>query len=104
MIVDEACANVINHAYKNTSHLNPNIYLTVNKNDEKLEIAVADEGDGFDPENIKTPDMDAYQKNSLNGGLGLHLIQQFSDEVSFEMNPGVRNEVKMVKFLKVCSN
>ena len=102
LIVDEACANVVKHAYKKTVFTRENLELVVEKHAEKIEISVADEGEGFDPGAIQPPDMEAYQRDPLNGCLGLHLIKQFSDEVKFDMNPGVRNEVKMVKFLKAC--
>jgi serine/threonine-protein kinase RsbW len=104
LIVDEACANVVKHAYKKRVTPREIIQLTVEKHADKIEIAVADRGGGFDPAALKTPDMDVYLKNSLNGGLGLHLIKQFSDDVKFDINPGIRNEVKMVKFLKKCAN
>lgn len=100
LIVDEACANVVNHAYEKASALKGIMYLSIEKYREKIEIAVADKGAGFDPGEMAAPDMETYQKNSLNGGLGLHLIKEFSDEVQFEINPGVCNKVKMVKFLQ----
>lgn len=99
LIVDEACSNVIKHAYRNSRHPKKIIQAGVEKHPEKIEIIIADSGSGFDPAAIKTPDLKEYQKKMIRGGLGLYLIKHFSDDVQFSIQPGVRNEVKMVKFL-----
>jgi serine/threonine-protein kinase RsbW len=99
LIVDEACTNIIKHAYPNGNYSKKTIQARVKKCPEKIEIVIADRGAGFDPAAIKNPDLKEYQKRMIMGGLGLYLIKQFSDEVHFRIHPGVRNEVKMVKFL-----
>lgn len=99
LIVDEACSNVIQHAYKNGNCREKTIRVSVKKHPGKIEIAIADRGDGFDPAAVKSPNLEEYQKKMIVGGLGLYLIKKFSDEVQFNIRPGVRNEVRMVKFL-----
>jgi anti-sigma regulatory factor (Ser/Thr protein kinase) len=37
--------------------------------------------------------------NKQTGGLGMRLMKSFMDEVHYEMRPGVKNELKMVKKL-----
>lgn len=100
LIVDEACSNVIKHAYKNCCSSHKIIRIKVKKHPQKIEIVVTDRGAGFDPAAIKTPDLIKYQEKMIVGGLGLYLIHNFCDEVQFSIQPGVRNAVKMVKFLK----
>lgn len=99
LIVDEACSNVIKHAYKNCCSSRKIIRIKVKKHPRKIEIVVADRGAGFDPAAIGTPDLRKYQEKMIVGGLGLYLIHNFCDEVKFNIRPGVRNAVKMVKFL-----
>lgn len=101
LAVDEACANVIKHAYTdtNTNSKLRNIFVTVRQHKGGIEITIADKGKGFNPEELKTPDMDEYLKRMKPGGLGVHLIKTLMDKVTFHINPGVRNEVKMLKKL-----
>lgn len=99
LAVDEACANVIKHAYTgtNTNSRLRNIFVTVRQRKEGIEITIADKGKGFNPDELRTPDMDEYLKRMKPGGLGVHLIKTLMDKVTFHIKPGVRNEVKMFK-------
>ena len=99
LAVDEACANVIKHAYIDENTKEKNIHVTVKTQNRQIEITIADKGVGFNPRSIKTPNMDEYLKKMKPGGLGLHLIKTLMDKVYFRINPGVRNEVRMIKEL-----
>lgn len=99
LAVDEACANVINHAYREKPEAEKLINITVRKKPKKLEIVIADKGVGFDPSELTSPDMNEYLKRMKPGGLGVHLFRTLMDEVQFSIRPGVRNAVKMVKYL-----
>lgn len=101
LAVDEACANIINHAYKNDNMpAEKIIHVTVRTRKDRIEVKIADKGVGFDPDSLETPDMDRYLRERKQGGLGVHLIKTLMDEVKFQIKPGVRNEVKMVKYLQ----
>lgn len=99
LAVDEACANVIRHAYVEENTKDKNIHVSVKSKAALIEITIADTGVGFNPDEIQTPNMDEYLKKMKPGGLGLHLIKTLMDEVNFRINPGVRNEVQMTKHL-----
>ena len=103
LAVDEACANIINHAYDGHEEggKEPLINVTVRSKPDRIEITIADRGIGFDPQTIQSPDMEAYLRDKRRGGLGVHLIRTLMDDVHFRMKPGVRNEVKMVKHLSI---
>lgn len=101
LAVDEACANVIKHAYAGEQNAKEkNIHVNITKNKDSIVISIADNGIGFDPNSLHTPDMDEYLKRMKPGGLGVHLIKTLMDEVTFQIDPGVQNEVKMVKYLQ----
>ncbi len=102
LAVDEACANVVKHAYSsdNANGAQHLINVTVRKKADKIEITVADKGSGFNADGLQSPDMDEYLEERKKGGLGGHLIRTFMDKVTFRMQPGIRNEVKMIKFLQ----
>lgn len=99
LAVDEACSNVIRHAYVGRDNEKDGILVTVKTKPKQIVISITDTGVGFNPNSIKTPNMDEYLKRMKPGGLGLHLIKTLMDEVSFRIKPGVRNEVKMTKTL-----
>jgi serine/threonine-protein kinase RsbW len=99
LAVDEASTNVIKHAYKGDDRNKRFMSIDVVAHNDRLEIDVIDQGQGFDPEKIKSPEMDAYLKKMKRGGLGLYLIRTLMDEVDYRIKPGIRNQVKMVKYM-----
>lgn len=96
LAVDEACTNVIKHAYPNNS--NQMIEVSIKVDRKKLIIIVADKGKGFNPDEIKLPDLNESIKEGRKGGLGLCLIKTLMDKVEFEIKPGSKNKVKMIKY------
>lgn len=96
LAVDEACTNVIKHAYTNNS--NQMIEVSIKVDRKKLIIIVADKGKGFNPDEIKLPDLNESIKEGRKGGLGLCLIKTLMDKVEFEIKPGLKNKVKMIKY------
>ena len=50
LAVDEACTNVISHAYIDEDYKEKNINVTVKKKPDQIEITIADRGVGFDPD------------------------------------------------------
>ena len=97
LAVDEACTNVIKHAYANNS--DQMIEISIKIDQEKLIIIVADNGKGFNPDKIKLPDLNESIKKGRQGGLGLCLIKALMDKVEFEIKPGSKNQVKMIKYI-----
>lgn len=97
LAVDEACTNVIKHAYENNSNQVIDIQIRVDK--KKLTITVTDKGKGFNPDNVKTPDLNQSIKEGRGGGLGICLIRTLMDKVDFQIKPGTKNQVKMTKYL-----
>lgn len=97
LAVDEACTNVIKHAYANNS--NQMIEVSIKVDQKKLIIIVADKGKGFNPDKIELPDLNESIKEGRKGGLGLCLIKTLMDKVEFEIKPGLKNQVKMIKYI-----
>jgi serine/threonine-protein kinase RsbW len=98
LAVDEASTNVIKHAYKGSRENEKFIVVQVTTYNDRLEIDVIDRGKGFDPDHIKAPEMDEYLKKMKRGGLGLYLIKTLMDKVEYNIKPGIRNRVRMIKF------
>jgi serine/threonine-protein kinase RsbW len=97
LAVDEACANVMEHAYDADSTKEVSIRAIVD--DESVQIEVVDSGKGFDPAAVEQLKVEELVSARRTGGLGMRLMKSFMDEVHYEMQPGVKNELKMVKRL-----
>ena len=97
LAVDEACTNVIKHAYKYSS--NRMLDISVFLDNEKIEIIIMDKGAGFNPDNLPIPNLEKYMRAAKVGGLGIHLMRTLMDEVNFSINPGKKNQVSLVKYL-----
>ena len=98
LAVDEACANVIEHAYGHD--ITKDVSVRATFDDEKLKISVIDEGRGFDPGKVNQKSVDELIHERRSGGLGIRLIKTLMDEVSYEIEPGEKNELHMTKSIK----
>jgi serine/threonine-protein kinase RsbW len=95
LAVDEACANVIEHAYSHDA--TKVVIVRAVFDDEALQISVIDEGQGFDPTKIKQENVSELVHERKSGGLGLRLINSLMDEVTYDYTPGQKNELHMTK-------
>ena len=99
LAIDEACTNVIEHAYENDDSQDIDIAIQINY--DKFSIVVTDKGRSFSPKDISMPGMGRYLAELRVGGLGIYLMKTLMDEVEYHSEPGVGNEVRMVKhFIK----
>ncbi len=98
LAVDEACANVIEHAYGQEATHDVTIRAVVD--DDALRFEIVDTGKGFDPSHIQQQDVDELIRQRRSGGLGLRLIRNIMDDVQYRIVPGEKNELRMTKKLK----
>ncbi len=97
LAVDEACTNVIKHAYKYDP--TKEITVTVRTDNNTFQVIIQDTGTQFDPSRVQSPDMREYMKNYRRGGLGMHLMKSLMDSVEYNIAPGKSNEVRLTKNL-----
>ena len=98
LAVDEACTNIIKHAY--SFDPNRNISVRVKSRNGTFEITIRDTGSGFNPSLVHAPDMKDYFSHYRKGGLGVYLMKSLMDKVEYEIHPGKRNEVRLTKYLQ----
>ena len=98
LAVDEACANVIEHAYGHD--ISKEVIIRAICDDQTLRVSVIDMGRGFDPTVVTPASLESLVSERKSGGLGIRLIKALMDEVSYEISPGQKNELHMVKRLK----
>jgi serine phosphatase RsbU (regulator of sigma subunit)/putative methionine-R-sulfoxide reductase with GAF domain/anti-sigma regulatory factor (Ser/Thr protein kinase) len=96
--MDEACTNVIEHAYEGIE--GGEIECTCDLNDKNLTIIIHDHGKSFDPASIAMPDLSANLDSRPIGGLGVFLMKKLMDEVRFESLGKSGNVLTMIKHRK----
>jgi serine/threonine-protein kinase RsbW len=96
MAVDEACTNIIEHAYGGQGR--GDIEITWRVSPDKLTVILHDYGRPFDPTGVPPPDLEASLEDRNGRGLGLHFMRRLMDEVKFEFAPDSGNVLTMVKY------
>jgi sigma-B regulation protein RsbU (phosphoserine phosphatase) len=82
LAVEEACMNIITHGYKDSDP--GQIKLTFERDLKRIVLTIYDEGIPFDPEGSSEADIESDWKERKVGGLGLLMIREMVDEISYE--------------------
>jgi serine/threonine-protein kinase RsbW len=94
LILEEVLANVISYAYPdNRRH---EIVVCADWRDGELVIEVEDDGRPLNPLEIPRPDLDRPLEQRKVGGLGLHLIREFTTNIEYTRR-GQKNHLVMRK-------
>ena len=94
MVFDELLNNIISYAYEDQdSH---EIRVQVDLINNRLVIAIEDDGVPFNPFMREDPDTEADLEDRSMGGLGTYLVKKVMDEVSYKRNLN-RNRVTLIK-------
>ena len=96
MAVDEACTNIIEHAYGGEGR--GDIEITWRISTDRLTVILHDYGHPFDPTGVPPPDLGASLADRNTRGLGLYFMRRLMDEVEFEFTPDSGNVLTMVKY------
>jgi sigma-B regulation protein RsbU (phosphoserine phosphatase) len=92
MAVDEACQNIIRHAYRGDP--GGEIVVDIRRQDDRIAIHLLDFAAPVDVNKIKPRRLDELKP----GGLGTHFIQECMDECGFLTPPdGAGNCLRLVK-------
>jgi anti-anti-sigma factor len=94
MAVDEACTNVIEHAYGGEDIGAIQITCTIERG--RCVIEIIDHGHQFNPDTVPVPKVSSNIDEINPGGIGLHLMRKMMDDVQFHFEEG-RNILRMVK-------
>jgi serine/threonine-protein kinase RsbW len=95
LAVDEACTNIIEHAYGGEGR--GDLECTCRVNENGLTVILRDYGRPFDPTSVPEPDLYASLEDRKVRGLGLYFIRQLMDQVHFEFTANSGNVLTMVK-------
>jgi serine/threonine-protein kinase RsbW len=93
--VDEACSNIIEHAYQGEGI--GIIECSVKTDKQGLTIVLKDFGQPFSPKSIPDPNTKAPLEDRPAHGLGLYFMRELMDEVHFAFNEDQGNVLTLVK-------
>ena len=94
LVLDELITNTISYGYDDESeHV---INITIEKSDNLVKIEIIDDGKEFNPLVAKEADINLPLADKQIGGLGIHLIKQKVDEISYKRENGI-NIISMKK-------
>ena len=102
LAVDEACTNIIKHAYNYSP--DGEILVKLKPTKTKFVVSIMDNGITFQPDKIPEPDLQKYYRQRRVGGLGIYLMKTLMDEVKYTSKPGQYNEVLLSKNIRVAQS
>lgn len=95
LAVDEACSNIIDHAYGGEGI--GDIECTCEILPDQLKIILRDRGKPFNPSHIPNPKLKVPLDKVKPRGVGLYLMRKMMDEVHYETTKDQGNTWVMIK-------
>ena len=100
VVFDELLTNIISYAYQdNKEH---DIKIKVELSADRLKVSMVDGGIPFNPLGVETPNMALPIEERKIGGLGIHLVRNMMDKVSYRRRID-KNVITVVEYLEVDS-
>lgn len=95
MAADEACTNIIEHAYGGEG--TGQIRLTCSVQKDGLQIEIYDQGAAFDPDEVPELNTQAPAGERQPGGMGLFFIRKLVDRAEFKFGAHQGNRLILFK-------
>ncbi len=96
LVLEEIVTNVISYAFDDDeAHM---VEVGLCFTGDELEAFVKDEGTAYDPTDADPPDLDAPLEERQVGGLGVHLVREMMDGVSYS-RVGNKNILSLKKLI-----
>lgn len=94
LAIEEIVTNCIKYGYDDSdAHT---IEISLSLSDGLLTMVVTDDGHPFNPLEAPPPDLSLAIEDRPIGGLGIHLLRELSDEVSYDRRDGM-NRLTLTK-------
>jgi serine/threonine-protein kinase RsbW len=94
LAIDEACTNIIKHAYKGVT--SEKIILKYKISQKTFKVIIEDSGSKSNIDVMKGRSLEDVRP----GGLGIHLINRVFDVFEFDEKKRKGNRLKLVKYIK----
>jgi serine/threonine-protein kinase RsbW len=95
LAADEACSNIIEHAYAGIP--DGEIEIACDVENGQITIVIHDHGKEFDMSKVRQPNFSKNLSEREVGGLGVFLIHKLMDEVHFSSSKKTGNTLTMIK-------
>lgn len=101
LVLDELVTNTISYGHPAGGGSDPGagVRLRLARHGDLLEVDLVDAGVAFDPRTLPDPDLEAPLEQRAVGGLGVHLVRRYVDEIDYRRE-GHRNHVRLRKRLQ----
>jgi serine/threonine-protein kinase RsbW len=96
MAVNEIATNIVLHGYRDRPG---RIEIEVKQSAATLIVYLRDSAPPFDPTSIAPPNLDLPLERRPLGGLGMHMVRNLVDEVTYRRLPQGGNELTLKKQL-----
>jgi anti-sigma regulatory factor (Ser/Thr protein kinase) len=90
----EGISNTIIHGYKRKPGI---VEIEVKRQGDDLFVYLRDEAPLFDPLTVPTPDISLPLDKRAYGGMGIHMMRHFTDELHYQLTDSGQNELVLVK-------
>ena len=96
LVLEEILMNVISYGGDSTHR--PRIILNLSQRDDLVSMEISDDGIAYDPLTSPSPDLESELEDRPIGGLGIYLVRELMDGVSYRFENG-RNHLLVTKTL-----
>jgi len=90
----EAISNAIIHGYQRQPGI---IEIEVRRQGEDLVVYLRDEAPLFNPMTVPPPDITLPLNQRAYGGMGIHMMRNFTDELRYQITDSAQNELILIK-------
>jgi serine/threonine-protein kinase RsbW len=97
LAVDESVTNVMEHAYEDDLEGELFIEIVLEASPDSFSAVIRDHGKRFDPTTVPVPNLRSHVDEGRRHGLGIFLMKQIMDEVTYTSFPEGHNELRLVK-------
>jgi len=94
LTLEEVFSNIVSYGF--ADHADHLIKITVTIGKDNFKIRIEDDGKPFNPLKAKEPDLPDDVEDCKPGGLGIHLIKHFMDQIRYKRHQS-RNVLTMTK-------
>jgi serine/threonine-protein kinase RsbW len=95
LAVDEACANVMEHAYKRDA--TKELTVRVSYDQSEISVEVIDSGPTYDPTQFIPRELADLQALKKDGGMGIRLMKMATDDLVWSSDGEGHNCLRLVK-------
>jgi serine/threonine-protein kinase RsbW len=97
LAVDEAATNICVHGYKEKPGM---IEVAVEHDEQNITIRIRDEAPIFDPASIPPPNLAGTLEERALGGMGIHFMRHYTDEMIHRVTSTQGNELILKKSIR----